>query len=154
MKILWVLYVSAQLTAFALLGLHAISPESGFGSILAALAVGAWLVTGGTGVVLIVLFVLRLIRAVARVGVLRVVGSLVGLGRDEDVFEDVVDEAMGFGAADERFDASLPSEPDAVGPRGPKWVVVGRAPIEDDERPHESTMSAQETRDPSQGGWW
>ena len=96
MKIACVLLFSGQLVALTLVVLREemSSPESGWGDVLVALALGAYLIAVGAGVVFIVLVVPRLIRGVARVGVLPLIGSLLGVRRYEDAFEDATDGAQ------------------------------------------------------------
>jgi hypothetical protein len=131
MKICLIIGVSGQVVAFAFLGLYEVfSPEGVLEDVLRVLAVGAYLIAGGAAVVFIVLLVLRVIRIVARVGVFRLIGSLVPLGPDRDLVDEVIDEVLGFGEADERVDSSA------------ERVAEERPGIED-ERSHESGMSAQ-----------
>jgi len=108
MKIACILLFSGQLVALALVALReeVLGAESGSGDVLVALALGAYSIAFGAGVVFIVLLVPRLIRGVTRVGVLPLIGSLVGMRRYEDAFEDVFDEALGIGAEDERVESS------------------------------------------------
>lgn len=108
MKIACILLVSGQLVALALIGVRSelLGPESGWGDVLEYVALGAYLIAIGAGMVFMVLLVPRLIRGVARVGVLPLLGNLVGMRRYEDAFEDVFDEALGIGAEDERVESS------------------------------------------------
>ena len=129
-----ILFFSAQLAAFAVIGLReeVFGPESGLGDVLVALAIGLYVIALGAGTVELVLHLPRLMRGVARVGVLPVIGSLFGVGGD--AFEDVLDEAFEFGAADESVDHS----PEHGAGGRARIVTVGRARVED-EHFHESS---------------
>jgi len=129
MKIAVIVAVSGQLIGFALLALYDPFNAEGGRDVARALTYGAFLLSWGAVAFGVVLFAIRLIRAIARVGVLQWVASLFsppGYG----VFDDALNEALGL-SEPEGVDV-VPAADEPVG-GGAKWVVVGREPVKDDE---------------------
>lgn len=108
MKIAWILFISGQLVAMALIAVRSelLGPESGWGDVLEYPALGALAIYAGASIVLGVHIFPQLIRGVARVGVFPLIGDLLGMRRYEDAFEDVFDVALEIGAEDEPVESS------------------------------------------------
>jgi hypothetical protein len=138
MKVAVILYVSAQLAAFVLFisGDVLFGSESRWGNALFSLGLWAYVTAGVAGAVAIVLFVpgmiRRLTRSVARVGVLPLIGSLFGVGPNPDALDDVIDDALGVGEADDEDGSRsrvIADEADASQGRGSwQWEGSRRTP--------------------------
>jgi hypothetical protein len=134
-----ILCVSAQLAAFVLFMSSDLlfGSESRWGDVFFDVGLGVYVSAGVAGAVAIVLFVPRLIRSVARVGVLPLIGSLFGIGPNPDALDDAIDDALGFGEADDEDGGRVIAD-HADPTHGARLVVVGKL----------STNAGGDTSDP------